>query len=567
MTNTTADNSQPPATGDRESPPRSRNGLRHMSDALLSLSVAVILVRSFAVEGYMISTGSMAPTLPGFHKRVTCPACGYEFAVGVADDETDPRGTLAVHGQEGKPAVESRRGRELAVCPNCGRDSIDITDLPRTQGDQLLVYKNAYLFRAPHRWEVIVFRNPFRPTQAYVKRVVGLSGETVQLVDGDVWIDGAMQRKGLRRQQGLRILVHDHDFEPHGDPGWQPRWFAGEDDRGWNRDGRAFVFTPQTTPRDDGARAPLSWLTYRHWIRSGGHHVTAVKVPRSVRKLELSNPSLFPLEYNSRTHELQCEGVLSDEARDRYARVVGKPAFTKLIAELAAKSHLAPVTDDYGYNRTNGDYRPVPVRDLMLTCELSPPAGNGRFVVEMTDGRERYAFTIDAGTREIFLHREQSKGAVRKARLKPQVLAAPMQLTMSLFDRQVLVAINGQPVFEPLLLDRLPKDAPAPRKPIRLGAVDVRVRVGSLKLYRDVYYTEKGNAASYAVGNNEYFVLGDNSPISADSRVWPRSGVEGRLLLGKPFLVHLPSRPGTLRIGNLKMRVRIPDFSRIRYIR
>jgi hypothetical protein len=62
-------------------------------------------------------------------------------------------------------------------------------------------------------------------------------------------------------------------------------------------------------------------------------------------------------------------------------------------------------------------------------------------------------------------------------------------------------------------------------------------------------------------------MLGDNSPVSSDSRCWPDGAVPERLLLGKPFVVHLPSRPGKLRIGDRMAYFRLPDFERMRPIR
>ena len=53
---------------------------------MLCLYIAVILFRTFELEGYIISTGSMAPSLLGFHKRVVCPSCGYHFPFGIAVD-------------------------------------------------------------------------------------------------------------------------------------------------------------------------------------------------------------------------------------------------------------------------------------------------------------------------------------------------------------------------------------------------------------------------------------------------------------------------------------------------
>jgi hypothetical protein len=97
------------------------------------------------------------------------------------------------------------------------------------------------------------------------------------------------------------------------------------------------------------------------------------------------------------------------------------------------------------------------------------------------------------------------------------------------------------------------------------------VSVDSLKLYRDVYYTPGGSRngvnAPFSIGPDEYFFLGDNSPVSLDSRGWLQATVSSRMLLGKPFLVHLPSRPGRFRIGDYVGHIRVPDISRIRYIR
>lgn len=537
-------------------PPRRHGGFRQLADALLTLAFAVILIRAFAVEGYMISTGSMGPTLPGFHKRVVCPACGYEFAVGAADDD-HPAGALADDARQ--TAAETPVPPEMAVCPNCGKHAISLAEIPRNQGDQLLVFKNAFAFRPPRRWEVAVFRNPAKPTQAYVKRIVGLPGEHVAVKAGDVWIDNRRVRKNLAQQRAVRILVHDHNFEPENDPAWQPRW---QPEKGWKRDRAGFACG------DGGDAQPgkPAWVTYRHWVRGFGTHETTIDIPTDL-KLDFTSPSLYPIEFNEAAWQLRHRGVLSDEARDRIARVFEDPRFKQLIHSLADESHFAPVDDDYGYNRTRNGHQPVAVRDLMLSCRVTFRGGIGRFAVELTDGRQRYRLTIDVGTRDILLAVDGSKAPVRRGKLKADVLTEPLRVELSLFDRQVLAAVNGHAVFEPLILPDLPQGVPGPRKPARFGATGLHARVDELQLFRDIYYTHKGTFQETILGDDEYFVLGDNSPISADSRVWTQPGVHRRLFLGKPFLVHLPSRPGRFRIGNYQMRVRIPDLSRIRYIR
>jgi len=543
------------------SAPGGRSGFRQMTDAMLSLAIAVVLVRAFAVEGYMISTGSMAPTLPGFHKRAACPDCRYEFAVGVTDD--DELSQTAEHHGDAKGTAATPPDAETAVCPNCGRAGIDLRGVPRNQGDQLLVYKNAYLFRDPRRWEVVVFRNPDRPVQAYVKRVVGLPGETVEIIDGDVFIDGRRVRKDLREQRAVRIPVFDRRFSPPAGKGWQPRWVPDQSG-GWSSTGDGFEIADAN---GRGSRSTVRWVTYRHWVRDGGQYRTAVKVPTQIAEVDFSFPALYPLRYDAQRRELWIVGALSNADRDRILPTFPDPAFRRLVHRLADESHLSPILDDYGYNRRRDTRRPVAVRDLMTAFTLELTGGNGRFFTEITDGHRRYRFQLDVGTRDVSVGVVGNKTPIAAARLKATAMTKPLLIEMSLFDRQLLLAVNGHPVFKPALLESLPKETPAPRRPVRFGAAGLNARVGELRLYRDIYYTEKGRGGKWSVADGEYFVLGDNSPISADSRVWPHSGVPRELLLGKPFLVHLPSRPGRLNLGKFEMNVRIPDFSRIRYIR
>src|SRR5580698_9073677 len=47
------------------------------------------------------------------------------------------------------------------------------------------------LWRNPHRQDVIIFKPPFAPDQPdYVKRVIGLPGDTIDIHDGAVWVNG-----------------------------------------------------------------------------------------------------------------------------------------------------------------------------------------------------------------------------------------------------------------------------------------------------------------------------------------------------------------------------------------
>lgn len=58
------------------------------------------------------------------------------------------------------------------------------------QEDRIIVSKLTYHFRPPERGDVVVFRFPFDKKKTYVKRLIGLSGETVQLSGGKLFING-----------------------------------------------------------------------------------------------------------------------------------------------------------------------------------------------------------------------------------------------------------------------------------------------------------------------------------------------------------------------------------------
>ena len=63
------------------------------------------------------------------------------------------------------------------------------------QGDYLIIDELTYQFRAPERGEVIVFKYPQDPSQRYIKRIIGLPGETVKVQNDGVFIykDGEAQ--------------------------------------------------------------------------------------------------------------------------------------------------------------------------------------------------------------------------------------------------------------------------------------------------------------------------------------------------------------------------------------
>ncbi|MDP4007417.1 MAG: signal peptidase I [bacterium] len=62
-------------------------------------------------------------------------------------------------------------------------------------GDYLIVDQLSYRFRSPERGEVIVLKFPFDPSQRFIKRIVGLPGEAVEVKDGKVVVYGQEQEE------------------------------------------------------------------------------------------------------------------------------------------------------------------------------------------------------------------------------------------------------------------------------------------------------------------------------------------------------------------------------------
>jgi signal peptidase I len=71
-------------------------------------------------------------------------------------------------------------------------------------GARIFVNRSAYWFRAPGRWDVVVFRCPDVPTEICVKRVAGLPGERVRISNGVLYVNDLPQEAPLGITYGPR---------------------------------------------------------------------------------------------------------------------------------------------------------------------------------------------------------------------------------------------------------------------------------------------------------------------------------------------------------------------------
>ena len=65
------------------------------------------------------------------------------------------------------------------------------------ESEYLIIDEISYRFRAPERGEVIVFRYPENPKEYFLKRIIGLPGETVKVAEGRVYIYNQSHPEGL----------------------------------------------------------------------------------------------------------------------------------------------------------------------------------------------------------------------------------------------------------------------------------------------------------------------------------------------------------------------------------
>ncbi len=400
---------------------------------ILFVVAASVLARCLALQGWIrpvrIVGGSMAEAFFGDRYQLRCDDCGFPFSCGV---DLPPRD-------------------DLAVCPNCGYCRNRVHARALVPGQRVLIDRWRGVLSRLQNGQVIAYRSATDNDFLAVKRIAAAGAGRVAICDGDLWVDGQIQRKSLKQLHEVSILVHDDDFRPVGDPTLPPRWQAASDDSPWHATPSGYRFSPS-----DRAPAEVEWLEYVQWV-------------------------CWPYASPPRP-----------------------------------RTSASSILDHYGHNQglSRGTLRRV--TDLLLQCDVEA-TGTGRLLVQIASAGDDFQLELACNPARVrLLANDQTVWQVPAAQF-----AQPWHLELAVCDRQVLAAINGidlpRYAFEPAALATEP-----PTAPVAVGAVQMQVELSALRIYRDLYYLgplgEQHWEAPYLLQPDQVFVLGDNVPVSVDSR-------------------------------------------------
>ncbi len=491
-----------------------------------ALAVTVIFL-VFIMQAYTIPTGSMADTLTGAHFRLRCRQCGYKYDYDYTaryyklPENKTPNKDLAVLPPEPR-------------CPSCGyfrKGGIKASMVAGQRvykqfgekatvvaGDRIFVFKAIYQFFEPRRWDVVVFKNPREPRINYIKRLIAKPGEELTVIDGDIYINGQIARKPKRVQNELWSIIYDNNFQP---------------------------VNPQI-PR-------YNWHKWKNpFVNESG----------SGWKINSENNTVFALDGNDENvHVLFYDTQIGNNFRAVHAY---DPS--ELIPSMPLVSDLKICFDVEG------------------SPDIVTGAGLSKYGIE-------YKALVEPGKKMVLAKINENGSIKQLASMK--ISDTARKITSFEFSNvdHMLVLKFGKDVLR-YNLGSGPDDA-GPRNTKIMPAVRIfgtgKMQLRNIAVYRDQHYISNNlvdksgrnimpikqgrEGVPFVLGPDEYFVMGDNTPASADSRVWDKPGIGNNskeyrqgivpqdYMVGKAFVVYWPGP--TKPLEKFKM---IPYWKGLKFI-
>jgi signal peptidase I len=464
-----------------------------------SIAIAIALafaIRFFVIEAFKIPTGSMAPTLLGEHKNVNCSNCGWAFyADRQSESATCPNCESLINISAYCEACDSRIRYNWPAwlwrkgsCPTCQTTTpwADLSNRVIHGGNRILVNKFWYKFKNPQRWDVVVFIYPLydltckncslhfpdtrwydglrcqrcgstsfsKKKKNYIKRLVGLPGEKLQILNGDIYINDKIQRKPDHVQDILWLPVYDSHYPPKEES--TSTWIASSNT--WKIDKKTLTLDNLSDGNPD-----TSLVTF-------GRHI---------------------LDHN-------------------------------------------------GYNNRSGNNE---MGDIKISFDATPLHGSQCLELILEKNNDEFTAIIPTNDTNMNGYLKKSGNVVMEKDIHVQT-GKTHKIEFSNVDQVVTLSIDNQKVF---VYDDEDGTVPQPRSfdtsSIRFGGTDVNAVFENIKIFHDIYYTDLspgtlGTAQPIQLGEKDYFMLGDNSRNSNDSRIW--KFVPEKNIVGKAFFVFWP---------------------------
>ena len=557
-----------------------KDNLRETVESIVVALVLAFLFQAFDAQAFEIPTGSMGPTLMGRHKDVACSECGFRYQAGASIEVNDQTGKY----RPGNLVLDT-------TCPLCrfpmftgyGEDADDGEDKHLSyKGDRIWVSKAPYILGDPKRFDVAVFKYPKEAHQNFIKRIVGLPGETLRIDHGDLFTrragenDFIIARKPAHKVLPMSQPVFDSDYVPRRllDAGWPPRWrpeprAAGSSGGDWTTNDGATSF------ETDGTATEAVWMRYRHIVPTWEDWQALDQGPFG-SNYPFPPPQLIAdfCAYNS--------GAPGERAQ-------------------------APVPQSFGLHW---------VGDLRVAYELEVASNSGQVTLEIVEGGRQFRCQFNLASGEATLSVDGLDTFRPKAQTPVRGIGSH-EIAFANVDDRLLVWVDGDLVEfdQPTTYEPLGNRRPtvADLAPVGIAARGADVRVSRLRIDRDIYYSagwRRGSVLTdfdrnpflaptfdeerasvflsspemwaafdqiepkdYLIDKGEYFALGDNSPNSHDGRFWESVRLPKELLIGKAFFIYWPHAWETnpsfkLPLGSRELHVPFyPNFSRMRRIR
>ena len=564
-----------------EASARDNQDLQSIRDTVESIGVAIILalvLRAFMIEAFVIPTGSMANGLMGEHWDLRCPACGYEYGYGWPGRSGPARGA-PVRG-----ALSTPRG---AKCPRCSMPFPGGDENRRyvNGGDRVLVLKYLYNFSSPKPWDVVVFKNPQDNRENYIKRLIGLPGEQIEIVHGDIFFRRSdnekwqIRRKTPKAQKNMWHAIFDSDYQP------DPNVISHVNQR--LREGERII--------------PCNWrplLKDTRWA------------------LDVDGGQAF---------SFGGEGELDRMRADRIEFVAKRDVFLPYYSYNSWRS--------FGGNRRINHHVDVS-SDLKLSAVFTPIESDAAVELLLTSFEHCFRVNFNAAgeVRLVYQKAGQLQSEWGRVQLAPFELGVGREVSLIHVDLSVAVCVDGKVVLKvddqrypeshATLYQRIQgkNDFEMPVPEVQIIAAGGKLQLRHVRLMRDVFYTQpplgeisishdgdyardepnakRGRRSWAAMGNpiklkqhkddpakrdlDEFFVLGDNSPSSLDGRLWLSAARSLRLfddngdrqyqlgtvprynMIGKAIFVYWP---GGFRAPGLPQWPILPNVGRMRMIR